>query len=209
MLTTKDLSFAYPNAAPMNFPNIVCKTGEHWLLLGQSGSGKTTLLHLLGGLLRPKIGQIQMGNTAIQQLSSAQLDQFRGKHISIIFQKPHFVSALTVEENLQMAQYLANEKQDKTRIKQLLEQLNLGHKLRAKTANLSEGEKQRVSIARALVNRPLVILADEPTSALDDKNSLEVVKLLETQANEQKATLLIVTHDNRLKTHFSNQITLG
>jgi putative ABC transport system ATP-binding protein len=84
----------------------------------------------------------------------------------------------------------------------------MGHKLHAKTSELSEGEKQRVSIARALINRPEVILADEPTSALDDKNCEEVLKLLETQAKEQNAILLIVTHDNRLKDHFKNQINL-
>jgi putative ABC transport system ATP-binding protein len=192
----------------MTFPDINCQSGEHWLLLGQSGSGKTTLLHLLGGLLRPKNGVVKIGNTEIQNLKAAALDKFRGKNIGIIFQKPHFVTALTVEENMQIAQYLANQTQDKNRIKSLLASLNLEHKLNAKTSELSEGEKQRVSIARALINRPEVILADEPTSALDDKNCEEVLKLLETQAKEQNATLLIVTHDNRLKDHFKNQINL-
>lgn len=209
MLITKDLSFSYKSSKQtMRFPDIYCGDGEHWLLLGQSGSGKTTLLHLLGGLLQPQDGSVQIGDTEIQHLSASKLDQFRGKNIGIIFQKPHFVGALTVEQNLQIAQYLANEKQDKNRIKNLLESLNLGHKLKAKTSELSEGEKQRVSIARALVNRPEVILADEPTSALDDANCNEVLKLLETQAKEQNATLLIVTHDTRLKEHFTNQITL-
>jgi ABC-type lipoprotein export system ATPase subunit len=209
MLITNNLSFAYQSAnATMTFPDINCQKGEHWLLLGQSGSGKTTLLHLLGGLLRPKNGVVRIGDTQIQDLKPAALDKFRGKNIGIIFQKPHFVAALTVEENMQLAQYLVNEKQDKNRIQSLLESLNLGHKLHAKTSELSEGEKQRVSIARALINRPEIILADEPTSALDDKNCEEVLKLLETQAKEQNATLLIVTHDNRLKAHFENQISL-
>lgn len=209
MLITKDLSFSYKSSnEEMTFPDINCKSGEHWLLLGQSGSGKTTLLHLLGGLLRPKNGFVQIGDTEIQTLASAKLDLFRGKNIGIIFQKPHFVGALTVEQNLQIAQYLANEPQDKSRIQSLLDSLNLGHKLKSKTSELSEGEKQRVSIARALVNRPEVILADEPTSALDDVNCTEVLKLLETQAQEQNATLLIVTHDTRLKDHFKNQINL-
>lgn len=209
MLITKDLSFSYQSSnEEMNFPDINCKSGEHWLLLGQSGSGKTTLLHLLGGLLRPKNGSVQIGNTEIQQLASAKLDQFRGKNIGIIFQKPHFIGALTVEKNLQIAQYLANEPQDKNRIQSLLDSLNLGHKLKSKTSELSEGEKQRVSIARALINKPEVILADEPTSALDDDNCTEVLKLLEIQAKEQNATLLIVTHDTRLKEHFENQISL-
>ena len=209
MLITKDLSYTYKSSSQtMRFPDIHCQSGEHWLLLGQSGSGKTTLLNLLGGLLRPQEGVVKVGNTEIQNLKPAALDQFRGKNIGIIFQKPHFVGALTVEENLQIAQYLANEKQDKNRIQSLLASLNLADKLHAKTSELSEGEKQRVSIARALINRPEIILADEPTSALDDKNCEEVVNLLETQAKEQNATLLIVTHDNRLKDHFKNQINL-
>jgi putative ABC transport system ATP-binding protein len=209
MLITNNLSFSYQGSKEvLSFPNVECKTGEHWLLLGQSGSGKTTLLHLLGGLLRPENGSVKVGETEIQKLKTAALDSFRGQNIGIIFQKPHFVSALNVEENLQVAQFLANKKQDVNRIKVLLKSLNLGHKLKSKTSDLSEGEKQRVSIARALVNRPVVILADEPTSALDDKNCAEVVKLLETQAKEQNATLLIVTHDNRLKEYFKNQITL-
>jgi putative ABC transport system ATP-binding protein len=209
MLITKNVSYSYQSSSDvLTFPDINCKSGEHWLLLGQSGSGKTTLLHLLGGLLRPKNGSIQIGDTEIQQLASAKLDQFRGKNIGIIFQKPHFVGALTVEQNLQIAQYLANEAQDKSRIQSLLDSLNLGHKLKSKTSELSEGEKQRVSIARALINKPEVILADEPTSALDDDNCTEVLKLLETQAKEQNAILLIVTHDTRLKDHFENQINL-
>ena len=209
MLITKDVNYSYQSSKEeLTFPNINCKNGEHWLLLGQSGSGKTTLLHLLGGLLRPQKGTIQIGNTEIQNMASAKLDQFRGKNIGIIFQKPHFVGALTVEQNIQVAQYLANEAQDKNRIQSLLNSLNLSHKLHSKTNELSEGEKQRVSIARALINKPEVILADEPTSALDDDNCTEVLKLLETQAKEQGATLLIVTHDTRLKKHFENQITL-
>lgn len=209
MLITKNVTYSYQSSKEkLTFPDINCKNGEHWLLLGQSGSGKTTLLHLLGGLLRPKEGTIQIGDTEIQDMASARLDQFRGKNIGIIFQKPHFVGALTVEQNLQIAQYLANEPQDKNRIQSLLDSLNLGHKLKSKTSELSEGEKQRVSIARALINKPEVILADEPTSALDDDNCTEVLKLLEKQAKEQKATLLIVTHDTRLKKHFDNQITL-
>lgn len=209
MLQTKNLKYTYGVENELYFPDINCKKGEHWLLLGQSGSGKTTLLHLLGGLLTPQHGEVMIGTTLLKTLSASALDTFRGKNIGIVFQKPHFISALTVEQNLQIAQYLAGEKQDKQRIKTLLGKLNLEHKLKSKTNNLSEGEKQRVAIARALVNRPMVILADEPTSALDDRNCKEVIDLLEMQANQQEATLLIVTHDNRLKERFQNQIILG
>lgn len=192
----------------MSFPDIVCETGEHCLLLGQSGTGKTTLLHLLGGLLSPSSGTIQIQDTDLSKLSSTKLDQFRGKHIGIIFQKSHFVRSLTVSENLVLAQQLAGIPVDRARIKALLEHLNVGHKLRSKPDQLSIGEQQRVAIARAIINQPDLILADEPTSALDDVNCVNVIDLLESQAKEVGATLLVVTHDGRLKERFPKQIHL-
>ena len=208
MLQTKNLCYSYNNTQVLNFPDLNCKKGENWLLLGQSGSGKTTFLHLLGGLLSPQSGSIRMGDTDMTTLKTAALDHFRGQHIGIIFQTAHFIKALTVEENLILAQQLAGFKEDKTLIFSLLQKLNLAHKLKSKPSELSVGEAQRVAIARALINRPTVILADEPTSALDDKNTDEVIQLLEKQAAEAGATLLIVTHDGRLKNYFKNQIEL-
>jgi ABC-type lipoprotein export system ATPase subunit len=208
MLTTHNLRFNYPNASTISFPNIHCKKGEQWLILGQSGSGKTTLLHLLGGLLSPNEGDIMIDETNIAQLKATALDKFRGQKIGIIFQTAHFVKSLSVEENLMLAQQLAGMPIDTSIIKQYLEKLNLGHKLKAKPNELSIGEAQRVAIARALINRPSLILADEPTSALDDKNTDEVIGLLEKQAAEVGATLLIVTHDGRLKQYFKNQIEI-
>ncbi len=208
MLKTYNLNYAYDAANSFSFPDIQCGEGEKWLVLGQSGCGKTTLLHLLGGLLKPKQGDVIVGKTTINKLSNAELDKFRGKHIGIIFQRPHFIRALTVGENLQLAQKLAGIPQNKTRIETLLNRLNIRNKINSKPHNLSQGEQQRVSIARALVNGPDLILADEPTSALDDKNTHEVIKLLENQAEEENATLVIVTHDSRLKEYFKKQILL-
>lgn len=208
MLETRNLRYSYDNASPLHFPDIRCQKGEQWLLLGQSGSGKTTLLHLLGGLLTPQYGSIKVDDTDIARLKGSSLDQFRGQHIGIIFQTAHFVKSLTVEENLILAQQLASVKMDKSRIIHILDKLNLVHKLKSKPNDLSVGEQQRVAIARALINRPSVILADEPTSALDDKNTEEVIQLLEQQAAEVGATLLIVTHDGRLKNYFTNQIDI-
>lgn len=208
MLETKNIKYAYKGQPQLQFPDITCQQGEQWLLLGQSGCGKTTLLHLLGGLMPPQEGEIKINNTSIGSLSQSALDQFRGKNIGIIFQQSHFVKAITVEENLALAQNLAGVSINKRRIHSILEQLNLGHKLDAKPNNLSQGEQQRVAIARAIINQPSVILADEPTSALDDKNCTEVVKLLEQQAKESNAALLIVTHDTRLKALIPNQIEL-
>jgi len=208
MLQTNQLQFSYTGAQTLTFPDFTCQKGEQWLLLGQSGSGKTTLLHLLGGLLSPTKGDVKVGDTALKTLSTAALDKFRGKHIGIIFQKAHFVRSLTVQENLVLAQQLAGVAVDKTRIADLLNRLNVGHKLHAKTNELSQGEQQRVAIARAIVNQPEVILADEPTSALDDENCEEVIQLLEEQAAAVGATLLVVTHDGRLKERFEKQIVI-
>jgi len=179
------------------------------LLLGRSGSGKTTLLQLLGGLRTPQKGKVVVAGTEIKSLSAAQLDQFRGKHIGIVFQQSHFVKALNVQENLLLAQQLAGEKPSKERAIELLDRLSLKHKLHAKTSDLSQGEQQRVAIARALMNHPEIILADEPTSALDDYNCEEVIKLLKDQAVAENATLLIVTHDERLKSQFDKSVELA
>lgn len=208
MLETKGLSYSYDGKVQLQFPDINCKKGERWLLLGQSGSGKTTLLHLLGGLRQSKNGNIFINQTNIGELSSQELDRFRGKHIGIVFQSSHFVRALTIEENLMLAQQLAGNAISKDRIKHLLDRLNIGHKLNSKPHNLSQGEQQRAAIARALVNKPAIVLADEPTSALDDTNCDEVIRLLERQAEEENATLLIVTHDGRLKEYFKNRVLL-
>ncbi len=208
MLQTKALQYSYDGRHQLHFPDIDCKKGEQWLLLGQSGSGKTTLLHLLGGLLSPKSGTVNIDGTNIGVLRGSALDHFRGRRIGIIFQKAHFVKALTVEENLLLAQQLAGVSASKSRIREMLERLNVGHKFRVKPDRLSAGEQQRVAIARALVNQPSIILADEPTSALDDLNCKEVINLLEEQANAVSATLLVVTHDSRLKAAFHNQIQL-
>ncbi len=208
MLKTENLGYAYAGSPPLRFPNIECAKGEHWLVLGESGSGKTTLLHLLGGLLSPKEGRIIISDTEMNQLSSGALDQFRGQHVGIIFQTAHFVQSLTVGDNLALAQSLAGMKVNRERIRELLGRLGLGHKLRSKPSQLSVGEKQRASIARAIINQPAVILADEPTSALDDGNCKQVIELLEEQAQAVEATLLVVTHDARLKDHISHQISI-
>lgn len=208
MLTVQDLQHTYPSGNPIRFPDFFCGKGEHWLLLGQSGKGKTTLLHLLGGLLTVQKGKIRIGNTYLNDLRRSEMDRFRGQHIGIIFQRTYFVRALTVGENLALAQSLAGLPIQWNRIQKLLDQLNVGDKAHSKPDALSLGEQQRVAIARAIINRPAVILADEPTSALDDENTAEVIRLLEEEARSVDATLLVVTHDNRLKSHFPKQIQL-
>jgi putative ABC transport system ATP-binding protein len=209
MIETKDLKYQYDQQNQFQFPDIHCQTKEHCLILGPSGQGKSTLLHLLSGLLRPKQGEILINGTDISDMPDSKLDDFRGQQIGLIFQKNHFIAALTVEENLLLTQKLSGEKQDRKRIHELLERLNMSHKKESKPGRLSQGEQQRVAIARSLVNRPSVILADEPTSALDDENCMKVLHLLLEQAEEENASLIIVTHDTRLKDKISKQYNLA
>ena len=208
MLTTRALKFAHSEETQFQFPDLTCKKGEHWLLLGQSGTGKSTYLHLLGGLIEPQSGQIEIASQDLSALQGTNRDRFRGQNIGIIFQEPHLLGALNVSENILLAQKLAGLKPQVSAVEKLLKQLGLSHRLQANVHTLSLGEKQRVAIARALINQPALILADEPTSSLDDFHCNEVLELLEQQANEREATLVIVTHDQRLKNRFSNQITL-
>ena len=208
MLATQGLQFQYNNDNIFYFPDVEVKAQQSLLLLGKSGIGKTTLLHLLGGLMKPLQGNIVLANENITALQGRHLDKFRGKNIGIIFQQNHFVDALTVIENILLAPTLIGLRADKERAMNLLERLNLKGKENKKINQLSQGEKQRCAIARAVFNKPRLILADEPTSALDDDNCVEVYKLLAEQAAVENAALVIVTHDNRLKNQVNNQIIL-
>lgn len=208
MLKTKDLTYKYPGGEAFVFPDILCDGRQQLLVLGSSGVGKSTLLHLLGGLITAKSGHVELAGQDMSRLSSSALDRFRGEHIGIVFQRNHFVSALSVIENLQAAQYFSGQKEDEAKCLELLDRLNIRDKAYKAINTLSEGQKQRVAIARALANSPKLILADEPTSALDDDNCVEVIRLLEEQARDAGAALVIVTHDSRLKDIIPHQITL-
>lgn len=192
----------------MRFPDLACGRSDRLLLLGSSGVGKTTLLHLLSGLLRPVGGEIEVEGTMISGLGDRALDQFRGERIGVVFQRAHFVQSLTVLENLALPLFLTGRRPDPARAVAMLEALGVGHKASARPRDLSVGEQQRASIARALVHRPAVVLADEPTSALDDESTEAVIGLLEAQAAEAGATLVIVTHDSRLKDRYPNRVEL-
>ncbi|MDA7567473.1 ABC transporter ATP-binding protein [Flavobacteriaceae bacterium] len=207
MLKTKEVEFNYDNQMFFKFQNIDLNSNENLLIIGESGVGKTTLMHLLAGLLKSNSGSIKLFDKELNQMSSYQLDSFRKNNIGIVFQRPHFVNSLTVKENLQLAQYIAN-KNDNNRIESILKNLNIFEKSNKKTNQLSQGEKQRVSIALAIVNSPKLILADEPTSSLDDNNCSKVIKLLKKQATDFGAQLIVITHDSRLKKHFKKSIEL-
>lgn len=208
MISTKNLRFSYSKDQEFIFPDLYCEAGSTLLITGDSGKGKTTYLHLLAGLLQPKSGEIIIDNTDLVSLSEKKTDRYRGKNIGVVFQKSYFIAALTVLENLQIASWLATGKKHTKRAKRLLEQLGIENQAEKLSSQLSIGQQQRVSIARALMNEPKVLLADEPTSSLDDKNAEKVIDLLTSLSKEYKAALLIVTHDSRIKEKFINKITL-
>ncbi len=208
MISTKNITFSYNKDQIFILPDLHCDAGNTILITGDSGKGKTTYLHILAGLLRPSTGTIEIDKINIVTLSESKNDKFRGQNIGIVFQKSHFVSALTVLENLEMASWLATGKKNSARAKKLLEQLDITSQSDKLPNQLSIGQQQRVSIARALINEPKVLLADEPTSSLDDKNAEKVIELLTFLSKEYKAALIIVTHDSRIKEKFSNRITL-
>jgi len=207
MIKTESLKFSYDGKKYFDFPDINLDSGENLLIIGNSGIGKTTLLHLLAGILKPKSGSINVSGIEISKFSDTELDKFRGDNIGIVFQRPHFIYSLTINENLKLAQYLSPSKTSGDAEK-ILESLNINDKYQQKPNQLSEGEKQRVSIALALINSPNLILADEPTSSLDDFNCDNVIKLLKKQAKDHKAQLIVITHDARLKKHFKNNLNL-
>ncbi|WP_266368620.1 ABC transporter ATP-binding protein [Tellurirhabdus rosea] len=208
MLTSSQLTFSYSPEKRFTFPDLHCNDRDALLILGRSGKGKTTLLHLLALLLKPENGSVLINNTDLTRLSVSETAAFRAAHVGLVYQKPHFVSSLSVLDNLLLANYLAGQPQNPARARQLAEQLGFADRLPKRPHQLSQGEQQRVSIARAVMNSPNLILADEPTSALDDENCARVVDLLRQQSSQVGASLIVVTHDQRLKDAFSNQVLL-
>lgn len=175
--------------------------GEVVLIMGPSGSGKTTLLSMLGGLLKPSDGHIQIGGEELTELNEKRLPDVRMQHIGFIFQDFNLLSALSSLDNVALVGQLAGRARKVTReqARALLEQLGLGHRLTFLPEKLSGGEKQRVAIARALINQPDLILADEPTANLDSHHGRETMRLLRRLAKDENRSVIIVSHDERIK----------
>ncbi|MDZ5649807.1 ABC transporter ATP-binding protein [Nitrospirillum sp. BR 11828] len=193
----------------LDLPDWRVEEGEHGLLLGPSGSGKTTLLQIIAGLLSPTTGQVMVAGQDMTSLSEGVRDTVRGACVGLVFQQLHLVNALTLADNLRLAQRLAGYPLDDDRVAHLLARIGLDGRAEARPQQLSQGERQRLAIARAVVNRPALVLADEPTSALDDANCQRLLDLMLEQAAENGATLLIATHDARLKARLPARLTLA
>jgi len=176
-------------------------SGEVVLIMGPSGSGKTTLLSMLGAMLRPTSGRVMAAGSDITALPESKLPRFRAGTFGFVFQDFNLLGALSARENVEFALNLAGVtgKPARRRAEELLDGFGLTDRLDFKPHKLSGGEKQRIALARALANRPPVILADEPTANLDSKIGHEIARLLRTTATEEKRAVVIVSHDNRLK----------
>ena len=208
MFQLRDVRHAYNGVDALAIRDWLAEQGEHWLVLGPSGSGKTTLLHILAGFLQPTYGQALVAGHPLGKMKPAALGRFRARHIGIVFQRLHLIDSLRVADNLMLAQYLSGLGQSRERVNEVLSDLGLANKASAYPHELSFGQAQRVAVARAVVNRPTLLLADEPTSNLDDAHCMQTLDLIEAQARACKATLLIATHDQRIKPRFRNQFVL-
>jgi ABC-type lipoprotein export system ATPase subunit len=181
--------------------------GEFVALLGQSGSGKSTLLNLIAGLDRPTAGTMTVDGRELGQLSSLELARYRRHTVGMIFQSFNLVHSMTVEENVELPMRFAEVERGEraARARESLERVGLGHRLGHRPSELSGGEQQRVSIARALVNRPTLLLADEPTGNLDSRTGEEIMQLLRECNRDLQMTVIMVTHERALADRYAQR----
>ena len=209
LISLKNIQYQYPQGESLSFKDLGIDKGAHTLLLGNSGTGKTTFLHILTGLLKPSHGEVVILGKSIYQLNPKDLDHFRGMEIGIVFKNAQLIESLTVFENVQIAQGFAGNKTDYEEIENILNRLGLREQQNKYPRQLSRGQVQRVAIARALINKPALLVADEPTASLDDHHTEIVMDLLFDQAQQSNATLIVATHDQRIKHRFEHTYLLN
>jgi lipoprotein-releasing system ATP-binding protein len=200
MLTAKDIHKNYGQVEVLKGVDLELNKGEIVSIVGPSGSGKSTLLHILGTLDRPDKGEIVINGSPINRLSDKQLAAFRNQHIGFVFQFHHLLPEFTAIENVCIPGWIngRNKKQVSDRAAQLLDALGLARRLDNKPSALSGGEQQRVAVARALINEPLIVFADEPTGNLDSANARELHQLFFDLRKKFDQSFLIVTHNEEL-----------
>ena len=200
MILTQGLAYQYPRGPLLQFPDLVLGQGSVLLLSGPSGCGKSTWLALVAALVAPTQGQITVAKQPLAALKSAAADAWRARAIGFLPQKLHLSAALTVQENLLLAQWAAGQAEDLAPVQAALAALGVAELAARRPAQLSGGQAQRVALARAVLQSPRVLLADEPTASLDDAAADDAVQLLLDTARRQGATLVIATHDARVAT---------
>jgi putative ABC transport system ATP-binding protein len=195
----------------LDVPAFALASKEQVALVGTSGSGKTTLLHVIAGISTPDSGSVVLTidrPVDLTRLSEAQRDQFRGRHIGYIFQTHHLLGGFTAEENVLLGLSFTGRSPDRAWARHLLETVGLKDRLHYKPSKLSVGQQQRVAVARALANKPALVLADEPTGALDADNAQTVLGLIRSLCQEVSASLLLVTHDQDIAGQFDRVVRL-
>ncbi len=209
MIFVRNLEHRFGDKRVLQISDWSVGAGERSLVIGPSGSGKSTLLHILAGLARPSAGEVSVYQKKITSYRGNELDRWRGATVGIVLQALHLVSHLTVRANLRLAQYLAHLPQDDKAVDEALAALGVAAKASSRPDELSQGERQRVAIARAVVNGPKLLLADEPTSSLDDAAAARALDLLLGEAERHGATLVVATHDARVKAKFRDRLELA
>ena len=182
----------------LNDVSFTVNQGEFVAIVGASGSGKSTLLHILGGIDKPTNGKVYINGTDISSLKKDKLTIFRRRNIGIVYQFYNLIPTLNVEDNITLPILLDNKHINKEKLNKLINLLGLENRRTALPSELSGGEEQRVSIGRALINEPVIVLADEPTGNLDSKSSKEIVDIFKYYNKAYKQTLIMVTHDERI-----------
>lgn len=182
----------------LNDVSFTVNQGEFVAIVGASGSGKSTLLHILGGIDKASNGKVYINGTDISSLKKDKLTIFRRRNIGIVYQFYNLIPTLNVEDNITLPILLDNKYINKEKLNKLINLLGLENRRAALPSELSGGEEQRVSIGRALINEPVIVLADEPTGNLDSKSSKEIVDIFKYYNKAYKQTLIMVTHDERI-----------
>ncbi|MBL9125328.1 MAG: ABC transporter ATP-binding protein [Planctomycetaceae bacterium] len=186
----------------LDIPRFRVDAGEQLALVGRSGSGKTTLLHTIAGISRPDSGVVEIDGTDITRLSEAVTDRFRAAKIGYIFQTFNLLPAFSALENVLLGMSFSRGRADEARARLLLDRVGLGHRLAHKPQMLSVGEKQRVAVARALANRPKLMLADEPTANVDARHQQQIIDLIVGACREENVALVLVTHATEVAEQF-------
>ena len=183
--------------------------GEFVAIVGASGSGKSTLMNMIGGIDVPSSGSVTIDGKEIGKMSGDEIAIFRRRNIGIIYQFYNLIPTLTTEENIVLPLLLDNRKEDKRKLKEIMEILKLEKRAKNLPGQMSGGQQQRVSIGRALINNPAFILADEPTGNLDSKTSQEIIDLLKYTHQKYNQTILLITHDEKIALKAQRIITIG
>jgi ABC-type lipoprotein export system ATPase subunit len=198
-------SFRQPDGTALpilDVPDFRVSVGEQMALIGQSGCGKTTLLHIISGISRPDSGKVRLDEWDLTLMPESEVDRFRAERIGYVFQTFNLLSGFSALENVMLSMRFARGRMDKSRAKHLLDRVGLSHRMTHRPTQLSVGEQQRVAVARALANKPQLLLADEPTANVDAGHQQQILDLIRETCHEENVAMIIVTHSNDVAQQF-------